>query len=62
MINRAKLRQFEDAPLSDYTDNTCNLENNEFKSINLPSKLELSGKNYADLPRDEIENYRKERE
>jgi hypothetical protein len=41
---------------------TCNDETSERKTLELPNKNQLSDSDFAELPREEIENYRKERE
>jgi hypothetical protein len=62
MINRAKLRQFDGPDYLNQTPMTCNDEISERKTLELPNKNQLSDSDFAELPREEIENYRKERE
>ena len=63
MINRAKQRQFDEPIYLSQVPMTCNdEEKSERKTIELPNQSELTESDFTNLPREEIENYRRERE
>jgi len=61
MLSKAKQRLFNDSDLLNvsiaYTD-----ANTERTSLELPEENEISEADYSNMPREEIENYRKERD
>ena len=61
MLSKAKQRLFNDSDLINvsiaYTD-----ANTERTSLELPEENEISEADYSNMPREEIENYRKERD